>query len=134
MAMLALAIQAATAAMAPVAMPPQDWSTLPVLAYSNAPDSTAVSGFVADEVKAGRCRAATVSPEGATLAVDAAVLVSANGLPRRVVPRAIDCPAVEQYAAGLISSTARANLVVNSAAAGTGEAWYRTTFTFSWKP
>jgi hypothetical protein len=134
MAMLAIAIQAAAVLAAPAPVPPQDWSGLPVLAYAKAPDGAAVSGFVAAEVTAGRCRAASVSPAGATLAVDAAVLVAPDGLARKVVPRAIDCPAVEQYAAGLISSTVRANAATNSPVAVAGEGWYRTTLTFSWKP
>ncbi|WP_447407106.1 hypothetical protein, partial [Clostridium perfringens] len=62
------------------------------------------------------------------LRVDVAVLVAA-GRPRRVIPRAIQCPAVEQYAAGLVSSMARGNIAPATQA---GDGWYKTSLTFAW--
>lgn len=127
---LLMILQAAAPAPPPPALPPQDWSTLHLLPLTgltaNDPD---VSGFVRAEVRAGHCAAAVQDAVGWTLKVDVAVLVGPAGLPRRVVPRAIQCPAVEQYAAGLVSSIARSN---RSAAAPLTEGWYKTSLTFTW--
>jgi len=128
--MTAILLAAQLAGASLMAMPPQDWSTLHPLPYSRDPDDGAsLSSFVRAEVQAGRCNAATLSPQGYVLKVDLAVLVGPAGQPRRVVPRAIACPSVEQYAAGLVSSMARGNI-----APGTtdSDAWYRTSLTFSW--
>lgn len=124
--MIALALVLAVQAIAP---PPVDWAPLPVLRYRRAaapaPDASA---FVRDEAMAGRCAAAIRAVRGWTLRVDLAVLGTAEGQVRQVVPRAIACPAVEQYAAGLVSRLARDNLVADTA----GEVWYRTSVTFAW--
>jgi hypothetical protein len=48
---------------------------------------------------------------------------------RTVVPRAIQCATVEQYAAGLAAGFARGNLLPRN---GT-EQWYKTSLTFSWR-
>lgn len=126
--LLVLAAQIAGASSLP--MPPQDWSVLRPLPLNRDADGGAnLSSFVRAEVKAGRCLAATAAPEGWTLKVDVAVLVGPAAQPRRVVPRAITCPAVEQYAAGLVSSMARGNI---AAAAIEPDTWYRTSLTFSW--
>ncbi len=125
-----LAIMAQVAGSVPPPMPPQDWSLLKPLPYARDPeDDAGLSGFVRAEVKAGRCAAATATPQGWTLRVDVAVLVGPAGQPRRVVPRAISCPSVEQYAAGLVSSLARGNI---AAANVDADAWYRTSLTFTW--
>jgi hypothetical protein len=125
---LILALQVASAS--PAASPPQDWSALPVLPYEQKPDAgTGLSGFVRAEVKAGHCAAATASPQGWSLKVDLLVLMGAGGQMRRIVPRAIACPSVEQYAAGLVSSMARGNV---DPAGVTPDAWYRTSLTFTW--
>jgi hypothetical protein len=126
----AILLAAQLAGASPMPMPPQDWSALHPLPYSRDPDDGAnLSSFVRAEVKAGRCNAATPSPQGYVLKVDLAVLVGAGGQPKRVVPRAIACPSVEQYAAGLVSSMARGNIAPGVADADT---WYRTSLTFSW--
>lgn len=126
MATLFLAAQLAGAS----PMPPQDWSVLRPLPYArDADDGVNLSGFVRSEVKAGHCAAAIATSDGWMLKVDLAVFVGSAGLPRRVVPRAIACPSVEQYAAGLVSSMVRGNV----AAVGVdSDTWYRTTLTFSW--
>jgi hypothetical protein len=111
-------------------LPPQDWSTLPILRVRRAAvDLPDVSAFVRAEVTAGRCAAATQSPQGWSLKLDLAVLATAQGQVRRITPRAIDCPTVEQYAAGLVLGTARDNVDVRGALTDT---WYRTTMTFAW--
>ncbi|WP_235199753.1 hypothetical protein [Sphingomonas sp. RIT328] len=111
-------------------MPPQDWSQLRPLPYSRDPDDGGtLSSFVRAEVKAGRCNAATLSAQGYVLKVDLAVLVGPGGTPKRVVPRAIACPSVEQYAAGLVSSMARGNVTPGDTDA---DSWYRTSLTFTW--
>ena len=126
--MLVLAAQLVGAS--PLPMPPQDWSNLRALPMTReAEDHASLSGFVRAEVQAGRCAAAIAAPQGWTLKVELAVLVGPGGRPRRVVPRAITCPAVEQYAAGLVSSMARGNI---AATAIEPDTWYRTSLTFSW--
>lgn len=123
-----LAAQLAGASPSP--MPPQDWSALrPLPSTRDAEDGAGLSAFVRSEVQAGRCAAATPTPAGWTLKVDLAVLFSAAGQPRRVVPRAIGCPSVEQYAAGLVSSMARNGPPASAIDPGN---WYRTSLTFSW--
>ena len=111
---------------APVAgLPPVDWAPLPVLRYRRRPNVPAVlSDFVRDEVHAGRC----AMPAGSRLSVDFAVLIAANGAVRRIVPRAIGCPTVEQYASGLMLRLARDN-VLNPVLVPT---WYRAGLTFAW--
>ncbi|GAA0672881.1 hypothetical protein FHT00_001645 [Sphingomonas insulae] len=126
--MLVLAAQLAGASPSP--MPPQDWSGLRPLPLTRESDDGAnLSAFVRAEVKAGRCTAAVAMQQGWMLKIDLAVLVGPGAQPRRVVPRAIACPSVEQYAAGLISSMARGNIAVSAAEPDT---WYRTSLTFSW--
>ena len=49
-----------------------------------------------------------------------------DGSIRAVVPRAIECPTVEQFVAGLVISSARNNLRQPSAG------WYRTALSFAW--
>lgn len=128
---LILAAQLAGASASP--MPPQDWSELRPLPYARGtedsadPSDTNLSSFVRAEVKAGRCAAAIAAGQNWVLKIDLAVLIGPSGQPRRIVPRAIACPSVEQYAAGLVSSMVRGNV-----APPTAETWYRTSLTFSW--
>lgn len=128
-----IAIALATAQLAATStppMPPQDWSGLRPLPYTrDADDGATLSAFVQAEVKAGRCAAATQTAQGWTLKVDLAVLVGPAGQPRRVVPRAIACPSVEQYAAGLVSSMVRSSITPDTTDIG---GWYRTSLTFTW--
>ncbi len=58
------------------------------------------------------------------LTVEMIVLVRGDGALRAVVPRAISCSSVEQFAAGLVTRFARNNL--RRPVAG----WYRTAITF----
>lgn len=101
---------------------PADWSALPPLPWRTEPQpSPELDAIVERTIATERCPIA-----GTRVAVEVAVFLRGDGLPRAVVPRAIDCPGVEQFAAGLVSSLARAN--VRLPASG----WYRTTITFDW--
>lgn len=113
------------------ALPPTDWSSLPTLRYvRSAGEDATLANFVRGEVKAGRCAAAALAPTGWSLTVDVAVLLQPDGIVRRTIPRAINCPSVEQYAAGIVFSRARNNIDPP----GTGaDGWYRTTLTFTWR-
>jgi hypothetical protein len=127
-------IALAAAARAPARMrpvsPPSDWSHLPELPYARrVPDMDALSTFVRDEVAAGRCAASGRVGGSAVVTLDLAVMVAPGGRIRRIVPRAIDCLAVEQYGSGLVSRLARGNLLVDGIVADT---WFRTTLVFSW--
>lgn len=105
-------------------VPPEDWSSLPPLRFQRrVPQPSSLSSYVRDEVRAGRC-ATTAMP----LRVDLAVLVAADGQLRRIRPKAIGCPTVEQYASGLMVRMARRNV----ASAGE-DRWYRTELLFQWK-
>lgn len=95
-------------------LPPLPWKTAPAVT----PD---MGDFIADEVRAGRC----TLPTGA-LRMEFAVLVRSDGGVRSVVPRAIACPNVEQYGAGLVTSFARNNLRLPAAG------WYHADLTIAW--
>ena len=109
---------------------PSDWSALPELRFVHRPPANPdFSAFVRSEVAAGRCVSVIRSSVGMTLSIDLAVLVGPGGHVRRIVPRAIDCVTVEQYAAGLVSRVARDNV---DATGVTADTWFRTTMTFAW--
>lgn len=131
-------IAAALLLVQPVAAPavsatpplPADWSTLDELPlHRRWSGSAAITAFVRDEVTSGRCQAATAGPGGQTLRIELAILIGTAGQIRRIVPRAIDCVAVEQYAAGLLLRLARDNVVTTGIV---GETWFRAAFTFGW--
>lgn len=127
---LLLAVQSAPPTAPPAPLPPQDWNMLPSLPFAGLPAGDAdLSSFVRAEVRAGHCAAAVQSASGWTLKIDVAVLLGPAGLPRRVLPRAIQCPAVEQYAAGLVSSMARST---RGGAVPPAEGWYKASLTFAW--
>ena len=139
-AILALSMQATVAQVVPPAnsvappaaqLPPQDWSTLPTLRFAKPViDSPALAEFVRSEVEKGHCEADRTTVSGAHgLTVDIAVLVTPQGLVRRTVPRAIGCPSVEQYAAGIAFSRAMGNVVLDGASS---DSWYRTSMAFTW--
>lgn len=119
---LAVAVQA-SAPVPPVPAPlaaPVDWSHVPSLPWRVPPHVTPeLIDVVEQEMGGGRCP----RPAG-VLIVEMVVLVRSDGGLRAVVPRAIDCPAVEQFAAGLVTRFARNNL--RQPVAG----WYRTAITF----
>ena len=110
-------------------LPPQDWSTLPPLRIRRQATTLAnTSAYVHGEVMAGRCAKAVRTVQGWSLSLDLAVLMTRDGRVRRITPRAIDCPTVEQYAAGVILGARDSIDVVDTDA----DTWYRTSLTFAW--
>jgi len=110
-------------------MPPQDWTALPVLRIRKQASTFAnTSAYVHGEVMAGRCVKAIRTMQGWSLTLDLAVLMTPDGRVRRVTPRAIDCPTVEQYAAGVILGARDSIDVVDT----DSDTWYRTSLTFAW--
>ena len=111
-------------------LPPPDWSTLPQLRYQHPPPALGpLSAYVRAEVDGGRCAAVARSTTSAVVRVDMAVLVTSDSRIRRIVPRAIDCVTVEQYASGLVSKLSRDNLDNLGVEKDT---WFRTTLIFAW--
>lgn len=106
-----------------------DWDGLAPLPYRAPPIVTPeMQGFVQREVGEHKC---PVAPAGAqSITVDVAVLVDANDGIRVAVPRAIQCPTVEQYAAAIVAGFARNNLLPRTTPT---EQWYKTSLTFTWK-
>ncbi|MEN2785416.1 hypothetical protein ACFOKI_12640 [Sphingomonas qilianensis] len=126
--LILLAAAQATVVPAPAPAVPIDWSVLAPLPYVVAPQqSRALAGFVAGEIAAGRCPIARPADGRYSVKVEVATLVGADGVIRRTVPRAINCPTVEQYSAGLVLSFARGNLH-----RATTDQWYRATIVFDW--
>jgi len=125
-----LLLQAATPAAGPAL--PADWSALPPLPYQEPPKVTpAMDTFVANEYGLGHCAKPKPGANGHyVVSLDIAALVASKGQVRRAVPRAIDCPTVEQYGAGLVTSFARDNLQPGA----NGDQWYRATLVFDWAP
>ncbi|MET3825571.1 MULTISPECIES: hypothetical protein [Sphingomonas] len=125
----ALLLQVAEAPSGPPPLP-SDWSALPTLPYVAPRQATPqVTAFVSREIAAGRCVAQRPADGHYVLPVEVATLVGVDGSVRRVVPHAIACPTIEQYAAGLVSGFARGNVAQFKPAADT---WYRTTIVFDW--
>jgi len=105
-----------------------DWAALPPLPLREPPRMIpAMSQFVLREVRARRCPLPPHTPAGWRLRVELAVLIDEEAEVRTIIPRAINCPAVEQYAVGLVASFARANL---SPRAGGVAQWYQTALEF----
>ncbi|MEG3147229.1 hypothetical protein U1839_21465 [Sphingomonas sp. RT2P30] len=128
--LLPLILQVAAQAVAPPPVP-ADWATLAPLPYVAPPQITpAMEQFVAGEIAAKRCATAKPVDGHYIVRVDIAALVGGDGTIRKAVPRAIDCPTVEQYSAGLVIGFARGNLPARGA--GAGEQWYRTTLVYDW--
>lgn len=127
--MLEVLLLLAAAQVPPPAVLPNDWSALAPLPYVKAPEiAPTLSNFVAAEIAAGRCAVPKPTDGHYVVQVDVATLVTPEGTIRRTTPRAIDCPTVEQYSAGLVESFARANLRTGSG----GDQWYRATIVFDW--
>lgn len=114
-------IAAILLAASPPPEPPADWDGLPELPYLQPQGAGDVSGFVRQEVNAGRCPVS-----GQAISVDLAVLIGETGV-LRIVPRAIDCPTVEQYAAGIATRLTRGSMPT-----APRETWYRTSISFTW--
>lgn len=124
--MAALFLQAA-----PVPPVPADWAALAPIPYITPPEMTVpLASFVAGEIAAGRCAVPKPADGHYVVRVEVATLVAGEGLVRRTVPRAIACPTVEQYAAGLVQGFARGNI---AARAGAPDIWYRATVVFDWR-
>lgn len=126
---LALMAQAATA---PAAAPllRSNWSTLPSIRFMKPViDGPRLADFVRAEIRHGRCAAQRRTSAGWGLTIDVAVLVTPQGFVRRTVPRAIDCPSVEQYAAGLAFSRAAGNIATEGM---TADGWFKTSVAFAW--
>jgi hypothetical protein len=110
---------------------PINWDGLPPLPYRVQPIvAPEMHGFVEREVKQRKCPMAQTRTPTQTLQVGVAVLVDEKGGIRTVVPRAIACPTVEQYAAALVAGFARNNLLPRSASE---PQWYRASVSFSWR-
>jgi hypothetical protein len=106
------------------------WDALPLVPYRVEPTlQPDMHAFVADEVRAGRCKAAGATAARGAIVVDVAMLVTPESGPRLTIPRAIDCPTVEQYAAGLVLSFTRNNMPPRAALV---PQWYRATLRFQW--
>lgn len=122
-------VPAAPATQTAATLPPQDWSVLPIVRIRRQATALAnTSAYVHGEVVAGRCARVVRTTQGWAVTVNLAVLITPDGRIRRVTPRAIDCPTVEQYAAGLILGARDSIDVVDADA----DAWYRTSLTFAW--
>lgn len=123
--MIAAALLLQAAVPMPPPMPPSgDWSAMPDFPLAAFGGGFDPSPFVAREVTAGRCR----PPAGARrIASPIAVLIGAGGAVQRIVPAAIDCPTVEQYTVGLVSTLAR-RLDLATLRPG----WYRYVATYRW--
>ena len=107
------------------------WDSLPTLPYREAPSMTpAMHDWARRQVRARKCRARRLVDGRPAVRVEVAVLVDEDGV-RTTVPRAIGCPSIEQYAAGLVAGFSRNNLTQRTAAPG--NVWYRATVTFAWR-
>lgn len=101
-----------------------DWDALPPLPFNMPPKiSTSMQSFVAREAHAAKC-----SVDMTTLKLDVAVLLDEQGHIRATVPRAIQCPNIEQYAAALVVSFADGNLLPRMTST---EQWYRANLDFT---
>jgi hypothetical protein len=111
--------------------PPRDRSALPPLRLTQTPDySLIMTKFVHDEVAAGHCAAPAPVAGKVTLKLDLIVLVaSSTNQAIRVVPRAISCPTVEQFAAGVVEKAARDNIAGQPPG---NDSWYHTSMSVTW--
>lgn len=108
-----------------------DWAALPAMPYRVPPRmSPSMNQFAGREARARRCPLPEAAGPTQQVTVELAVLVTGTGEVRTVVPRAIQCPTVEQYAAGLAAGFARNNLLPRSNPA---DQWYKTSLTFNWR-
>lgn len=115
---------------APAARSPIDWTALPPLPYRRAPQPTAsMTAFVSSEIHRNECPRPMPVDGHTRLQIDVAVLIGEDRLIRATIPRAIGCPVVEQYGAGLVVSFARGNLMPQFVSEG---GWYRASLQFDW--
>ena len=107
---------------------PIDWEALDALPYRTQPEVTPqMVRFVQGEMAQGRCTPPAPIAGKRRVHADVAVLIGSGASVRATIPRAINCPTVEQYAAGLVLGFARDNLNTRFAVEGT---WYRVSMTF----
>ncbi|WP_156360155.1 hypothetical protein [Sphingomonas sp. Leaf10] len=115
---------------APAARSPIDWAALPPLPYRRTPQPTAAMvAFVSAEARRNECPRPIPVDGHTRLQVDVAVLIGEDHLVRATIPRAIGCPTIEQYGAGLVVSFARGNLLPHFVSEG---GWYRASLQFDW--
>lgn len=126
-------LQAITAppAAAPTPVPPpvSDWAALPRFPLARTSGIADASTYVRAEVEAGRCDTAVTDEEGASLVAPVAILVGDGGAVRRIVPRAIDCPTVEQYTVGYLLSLTRPD---PDSPLLPPAGWYKLDVTYRW--
>jgi hypothetical protein len=106
------------------AMPPQDWSNLPIFPLPRAREVTDGSAYVRTELATGRCKIAAPP-----VVAPVAILVGTSGQVVRIVPRAIDCPTVEQYTVGYLIGLTRGG---PGSALPPRPGWYRLDVTYRW--
>ncbi|WP_298090599.1 hypothetical protein [uncultured Sphingomonas sp.] len=124
--MIALLLLAALQAPA-VETPPADWTGLPSLPLpENAGERIT---YARAEVAAGRCKAEVLPDGRSQIVAPVALLLSAEGTVRRALPQAIDCPTVEQYTAGYVSTMVRTG-TLRTASLRPG--WYKATIIYQW--
>lgn len=111
----------------PVDAPPLPaWAAMPPLRLREQRQVTSESNqYVASAFAEGRCPRPPAAPR---LSLDVALLIDEDGSITASVPRAIDCPMVEQFAAGLATGWARGNLARRAHRMG----WYRLRLDFAW--
>jgi hypothetical protein len=131
---LALTLAAVQGDLAPTQDAPApaaiDWESLPALPYREAPSMTpAMHDWARGQVRSRKCRARRLVDGRPAVRIEVAVLVDEDGV-RTTIPRATGCPAIEQYAAGLVAGFSRNNLTQRTASP---TAWYRATVTFAWR-
>lgn len=124
--MIALLLFAALQVLA-TETPPADWTALPLLPLpENAGERIT---YARAEVAAGRCKADPLPDGRSQVVAPVALLLAADGTVRRALPQAIDCPTVEQYTAGYVSTMVRTG-TVRTASLRPG--WYKATITYQW--
>lgn len=110
--------------------PRPEWSELMPLPLIEPPQITPqMDAFVGSQVSGGQCPIPRPADGRYVIRLDIAVLVSPAGALRAMVPHAINCPTIEQYGVGLVTTFARNNLMQRAA---TADQWYRATLTFDW--
>ena len=115
------------AAMVQAEAPPLDWTALPLFPLPRAAVMNDAM-FVRREL-AERCQLPAVAAERGEFTVPVAILVAEASRVRRITPRAVGCPTVEQYTVGYVQSLTRSGPSPGSVLA---PGWYRATVTFRW--
>jgi hypothetical protein len=115
---------------APAVPPVTEWPSLPLYPMPRSATIPEASTYVRAEVEAGRCQPlAPPQADAARVIAPVVVLVGPRGTIRRIVPRAIGCPTVEQYTVGYLLSVTRTGAGFTLPPA---PGWYRLTVTYRW--